>query len=339
MFFTSIIGHEFQKQALRRAALENRVSHAYLFFGPDGVGKKLVAIELARVLNCIHLNDRIAGEKLETNTCDCISCKKIKKGIHPDVFLIEYGGIKDIKVDQIREEVEDRLYFKPFEGRFKVAIVDEAHRMNLNAQNAFLKTLEEPPSDSVIILITSQPQVLLPTIRSRCQLFEFKPLSQDVIVEEIIKRKKLSHDEAILAARLSGGSLGKALSLDQDLLSERKEIIMKLSNINPNSASQVLNFVESLPKGSSSQDVNKLMFIFYIISLWLRDVVLLKIGFSTDFLSNRDLIPLVSKLADSWSMDNVVGPAWVILYCDAADFPVPDAGFHLPLHLVLKITE
>jgi len=339
MFFTSIIGHEFQKEAIRRASLENRVSHAYLFFGPDGVGKKLVAIEFARILNCIHLSDRIAEKKLETNPCDCISCKKIKKGIHPDVFLIEYGGIKDIKVDQIREEVEDRLYFKPFEGRFKVAIVDEAHRMNLNAQNAFLKTLEEPPSDSVIILITSQPQVLLPTIRSRCQLFEFKPLSQDVIVEEIIKRKKLSHDEAILAARLSGGSLGKALSLDQDLLSERKEIIMKLSNINPNSASQVLNFVESLPRGSSSQDVNKLMFIFYIISLWLRDVVLLKIGFSTDFLSNRDLIPIVSKLADSWSMDNVLDK---LKFLEKAWYEAFRGNVNKQImleNLVLKITE
>src|SRR3990172_1775495 len=249
MFFTSIIGHEFQKEAIRRASLENRVSHAYLFFGPDGVGKKLVAIEFARILNCIHLNDRIAEKKLQTDPCDCISCKKIKKGIHPDVFIIEYGGVKDIKVDQIREEVEDRLYFKPF---------------------------------------------------------EFKPLSQDAIVEEIIKRKKLSRDEAILVARLSGRSLGKALSLDKDLLAERKEIIMKLSSINPDSASQVLNFVESLPRGSTSQDVNKLMFLFDIILLWLRDVVLIKIGFSPDSLSNRDLIHLTRKLADSWSMDNVL---------------------------------
>lgn len=339
MFFTSIIGHEFQKQALRRAALENRVSHAYLFFGPDGVGKKLVAIEFARILNCIHLSDRIAEKKLGTNPCDCISCKKIKKGIHPDVFLIEYGGIKDIKVDQIREEVEDRLYFRPFEGRFKVAIVDEAHRMNLNAQNAFLKTLEEPPGDSVIILITSQPQVLLPTIRSRCQSFEFKPLSQDAIVEEIIKRKELSRDEAILVARLSGRSLGKALSLDKDLLAERKEIIMKLSSINPNSASQVLNFVESLPRGSTSQDVNKLMFIFDIILLWLRDVVLIKIGFSPDSLSNRDLSSLTHKLADSWSMDNVLDK---LKFLEKAWYEAFRGNVNKQImleNLVLKITE
>jgi DNA polymerase-3 subunit delta' len=306
MFFTSIIGHEFQIEALGRSVEEKRVSHAYLFFGPDGVGKNLVAIEFARIINCRSLNNLTPEKEKATNECECISCKKIKKGIHPDVFLIEYGGIKDIKVDQIREELEDRLYFKPFEGRYKVAIVDEAHRMNLNAQNAFLKTLEEPPSDSVIILITSQPQALLPTIRSRCQLLEFKPLSLELVAQEIKKRTSLSLDESILSARLSGGSLGKALSLDKDLLQERKEIIMKLSNIKPNSASQVLDFVESMPRGSSSRDVDKLMFIFDIISLWLRDLVLMKIGFSQDFLSNRDLISVTQRLADKWGMDNIL---------------------------------
>ncbi len=306
MFFTSIIGHEFQKEALIRAVNENRVSHSYLFFGPDGVGKKLVAIEFARALNCYNTGNKANKKKITISECDCISCKKIKKGIHPDVFLIEYGGVKDIKVDQIREELEERLYFKPFEGRFKVAIVDEAHRMNLNAQNAFLKTLEEPPSDSVIILITSQPQALIPTIRSRCQLVEFKPLPEESVLEEIKKREDLSPDESVIASRLSGGSLGRALSLDKDLLQERKEIIMKLSDINPNSASQVLDFVESMPRGSSPRDIDRLMFIFDIISLWLRDMVLIKIGFSEDFLSNRDLISLTRRLADRWSMDNIL---------------------------------
>jgi DNA polymerase-3 subunit delta' len=306
MFFTSIIGHDFQKEALKRSALDNRVSHSYLFSGPDGVGKKLLAVEFAKILNCSNLGRQVTTKKKITNECECVSCKKIKKGIHPDVFIIEYGGIKDIKVDQIREEVEERLYFKPFEGRFKVAIVDEAHRMNLNAQNAFLKTLEEPPSDSVIILITSQPQALLPTIRSRCQLFEFRPLSQELVVEEIKKRRELSLDESILVARLSAGSLGKALSLDKELLSDRKEIITKLSNINPNSASQVLDFVQSMPKGSSSRDVDKLNFVFDVISLWLRDLILIKIGFSNDFLSNRDLISLNLGVADRWSIDHIV---------------------------------
>jgi DNA polymerase-3 subunit delta' len=299
MFFTNIIGHEFQKEALMRAVHEDRVSHAYLFFGPDGIGKRLVALEFGKILNCTIKED------LRIARCDCPSCKKIEKGIHPDVFLIEHKGVKDIKVDQIREDVEERLFFKPFEGRFKLAIVDESHRMNLSAQNAFLKTLEEPPPDSVIILITSQPQVLLPTIRSRCQSLEFKPLPEEVIVQEIKRRTSLSLDECIIASRLSGGSLGKALGLE-NLLSERKEIITKLSSINPNRASEVLGFVDSILKSSASGDVERLRLIFDVISLWLRDMVLIKVGFSNDSLSNRDLIFETRELADKLSVDNIL---------------------------------
>lgn len=332
MSFADIIGHEFQKEALLRASREGRVSHAYLFFGPDGIGKKLMAIEFGKILNCLRENSN-GGH------CDCNSCKKIEKGIHPDVFLVEHKGVKDIKVDQIREEVEDRLFFKPFEGRFKLAIVDDAHRMNPSAQNAFLKTLEEPPSDSVIVLISSQLQALLPTIRSRCQLIEFKPLPEDVIVNEIKRRTDLSPDECTIASQLSGGSLGRALDLDKNLLSQRKEIIMKLSNVSPNRASEVLGIADSILKSSASGEVEKLMLIFDIISLWLRDMVLIKIGFGEDSLSNRDLISVTRKLADRRSIDNILDKitflekAWRAIFHRNANKQI------VIENLVLKIAE
>jgi DNA polymerase-3 subunit delta' len=332
MSFDNIIGHEFQKEVLLRASREGRVSHAYLFFGPDGIGKKLIAIEFGKVLNCLR-EDSNGGH------CDCNSCKKIEKGIHPDVFFVEHKGIKDIKVDQIREEVEERLFFRPFEGRFKLAIVDDAHRMNTSAQNAFLKTLEEPPSDSVIVLISSQPQTFLPTIRSRCQSVEFKPLPQDTIVDEIKRRTDLSPDECIIASRLSGGSLRRALDLDKNLLSQRREIIMKLSNISPDRASDVLGFAESILKSSAPGELEKLMLIFDIISLWLRDMVLIKIGFGEDSLSNRDLISATRKLADRQSVDNILDKikflekAWYAVFQGNANKQI------LIENLVLKITE
>jgi DNA polymerase-3 subunit delta' len=332
MFFANIIGHEFQKEVLLRASREGRVSHAYLFSGPDGIGKKLIAIEFGKILNCLQENSN-------RGHCDCNSCKKIEKGIHPDVFLVEHKGIKDIKVDQIREEVEERLFFRPFEGRFKLAIVDDAHRMNPNAQSAFLKTLEEPPSDSVIVLISSQPQAFLPTIRSRCQSVEFKPLPQDVIVDEIKRRTDLSPDECIMASRLSGGSLGRALDLDKNLLSQRREIIMKLSSISPDCASEVLGFVDSILKSSGSGEVENLMLIFDIISLWLRDIVLMKIGFGEDSLSNRDLISVTRKLAERQSIDNILDKikflekAWYAIFHGNANKQIAIEN------LVLKIAE
>jgi DNA polymerase-3 subunit delta' len=338
MFFKDIIGHEFQKKALIRTVLERRISHAYLFFGPDGVGKRGIAIEFAKILNCL-CEESIAEEDSRGEQCDCHSCKKIEKGIHPDVFFVEYKGIRNIKVDQIREEVEERLFLRPFEGRFKAAIVDEAERMNPNAQNAFLKTLEEPPADSVIILITSQPDSLLPTIRSRCQLFEFRGLSEDIMLKEVKKRTDLSTDEAWVAVKLSGGSLGKALGLDRTVLSERKEIIMKLSEINPKHASQVLGFVESMPMSSASEDLERLMFVFEVITAWLRDIVLIKVGFDESYLSNRDLISPIRRLAAKWSVDNILDK---VKFLENARYAVfrGNANKQIVLeNLVLKITE
>lgn len=330
MPFANIIGHEFQKEALLRASREGRVSHAYLFFGPDGIGKKLMAIEFGKVLNCLRENSN-GGH------CDCNSCKKIEKGIHPDVFLVEQKGVKDIKVDQIREEVEERLFFKPFEGRYKLAIVDNAHRMNPSAQNAFLKTLEEPPPDSVIVLISSQPQALLPTIHSRCQSVEFKPLPQEVILDEIKRRTDLSPDEYIIASRLSGGSLGRALNLDKNLLSQRKGIITKLSNISPDRASEVLDFAKSIL--SAFTDTEELRLVFDIISLWLRDMVLIKIGFGEDSLSNRDLISVTRKLAGRQSVDDIIDK---IKFLEKASYAIFQGNANKQIvieNLALKIAE
>ncbi len=305
MFFKDIIGLEFQKKTLIRAVQDKRISHAYLFSGPDGVGKRVMAVEFAKILNCLR-GETITEENLKGERCDCHSCKKIDKGIHPDVFFVEYKGIKNIKVDQIREEVEERIFLRPFEGRVKVAIVDEAERMNPNAQNAFLKTLEEPPADSVIILITSQPEALLPTIRSRCQMLKFKGISQEIMLEEVRKRSGLSPEEAWVAVKLSSGSLGKALGFNKDILSERKEIILKLLEINPKYASHVLGFVDSMPTSSSSEDLEKLMFVFEIISVWLRDLILIKIGFEEECLSNRDLVSVIRRLKDMWSVESIL---------------------------------
>jgi DNA polymerase-3 subunit delta' len=338
MFFKDIIGHEFQKTALIRTALERRISHAYLFFGPDGIGKRGMAIEFAKILNC-RRGGSIAEENSTGGQCDCHSCKKIEKGIHPDVFFVEYKGLKNIKVDQIREEVEDRLFLRPFEGSFKVAIVDEAERMNPNAQNAFLKTLEEPPADSVIILITSQSEALLPTIRSRCQLFEFKGLPEEIMLKEMEKRTDLSTDEAWVSVKLSRGSLGKALGLDRALLSERKEIIMTLSEINPKHASQVLGFVDSMPMSPASDDLERLMFVFEVITAWLRDIVLVKVGFDENYLSNRDLISPIRRLAAKWSVDNILDKVKLLENARYAVFR-GNANKQIVLeNLVLKIAE
>lgn len=296
--FNEIIGHEFQKNIVVRAAREKIASHSYLFSGPDGIGKKLIAIEFAKLLNC---NGEITdgGEG-----CDCVSCRKIEKGIHPDVILVEFTGVKNIKVDQIREEVEEKLFLRPFEGRFKVVIVDESERMNNSAQNAFLKTLEEPPRDSVIILVTSRPNSLLPTIRSRCQLLSFNPLPEELIVEILKERGELSSEEVLLSAKLSGGSPGKAFELDKEIIEWRKDLISTLDGMSRYSASDILTLAESISSGSSSEDTEKLELAFRFIYLWLRDLVMIKIG--SDNIINTDLSEAIGKTAEKWDIDDLL---------------------------------
>jgi DNA polymerase-3 subunit delta' len=305
MHFNNIIGHDLQKNLLRRAVAEERVSHSYLFYGMDGVGKRLVALGFAKILNCLTpVSNRDA---ISNNAgCDCNSCRKIDKGIHPDVFVIEYKGLRDIKVDQIREDVEERLYFKPFEGRYKVAIVDEADRMSHSAQNAFLKTLEEPPDESIVILLTSSPQSLLPTIRSRCQSLQFEGIPIEFIVGELKTRRGLSSEESTMIAFLSEGSLGRALNLDDEMLSGRNELITRLSQVETDSASSVLGVVESILRGSSNDDNERLKTYLEFILLWLRDLINVKIGLDEDLLINKDLISVSREYASRYSLEKIL---------------------------------
>lgn len=296
--FENIVGHEFQKDILLRASRKRTVSHAYLFSGPDGVGKRLLAVEFAKLLNCV-------GAEAESGVrCECSACRKIDKGIHPDVITVQFAGVKNIKVNQIREEVEEKLFLKPFEGRSKVVIVDDSERMSNSAQNAFLKTLEEPPSDSVIILITSHPNSLLPTIRSRCQSLVFNPLSEKFIVDVLGKRDDLSPEEALLCSKLSGGSLGRALSLDIEVVEWRKELIVRLSTLNKYSASEIADLTETVHDGASPDDDSRLEMAFQFIYLWLRDLVIVKTG--SGEIANTDLSEIITGTAGKWGLNDLL---------------------------------
>ncbi|MEW6145028.1 MAG: DNA polymerase III subunit delta' [Thermodesulfobacteriota bacterium] len=296
--FEGITGHDFQKNILRRAARENLVSHSYLFTGPDGVGKKLAAIEFAKLLNCVG-DARVSDER-----CECASCRKIEKGIHPDVILIEFAGVKNIKVEQVRDEIEERLYLRPFEGRYKVVIVDEAERMNQSAQNAFLKTLEEPPPGSVIILVSSRPGSLLPTLRSRCQTIEFNALPEDLVAGVLKERSNMSSEQALLTSKLSGGSIGKALGFDSDLMEWRKELITRLGNIRKNSASDISSLSEHISSGSSQEEADGLELGFTFILLWLRDLALARIG--SDCLTNTDFGESIKSMSGKWDVEHLL---------------------------------
>ncbi len=236
MALRDVIGQERARDILLRTLARDRVPSAYLFAGESGIGKKFAALNLAKALNCLERdagNDpllksvRGTADDVVGDACDrCVSCMKMDAMSHPDLAMIapEKG---EIRVGEIRE-VEEILSFKPFEGRRKVVIIDDADTMNQSAANAFLKTLEEPPEESLLILVTAHPDRLPETIRSRCSRINFGPLSP-VACEEVVRRVSSGDrrgDEGpermiSLLIKLSMGRPGLVISSDLEKERER----------------------------------------------------------------------------------------------------------------------
>ena len=215
MALKDIIGQEKAINILLGTLSQNRIPSSYLFAGESGIGKKFTAVNFAKTLNCLNSQP--------SDCCDeCPSCKKIDSQTHPD-FMMVTPEKSEIRVEEVRA-IEEALSFAPYEGKRKVVIVDEAEAMNASAANAFLKTLEEPPPQSIIILIASSPERLPETIRSRCSRVNFLPLSA-ARCEEVIKnqpgvRGRVEKDSQLsTVSRLSMGRPGLAIS--NDLIEER----------------------------------------------------------------------------------------------------------------------
>ncbi|MDI6802045.1 MAG: DNA polymerase III subunit delta' [Thermodesulfovibrionales bacterium] len=218
MAFKDIIGQDKAIRILTGTLKRNRVPSAMLFSGDSGIGKKIAARNYAKTINCLQLDG--------FDCCDkCISCKKIDSETHPDVSVIVPDN-DVITIDAIRK-VGEALSLKPYEGGEKIVIIDDADVMNINAANAFLKTLEEPPPDSLIILVSSNPDKLPDTIRSRCMNVRFYPLSATGCKEVILKNAKVDDKNMNLILNLSMGRPGLAISMD---LKEEKDRFAELLN-------------------------------------------------------------------------------------------------------------
>ena len=217
---SALIGHENVLALLKRTVEGGRPSHAYLFVGREGVGKKLVAIRFASMLNCL------ANEV--DPACDCRICRRVREGKHPDV-IIEQPEKGMIRIDRVRN-IQKIFRYPPIEGRFRVVVIDDAHTMNRQAQNALLKTLEEPPPGRVLILVTAKPALLLSTVRSRCRKIPFGSLPMEPLIALIQQQIDLPIDQTRTLVVLAGGSAGKAFELaDSRYLEIREEVLSILT--------------------------------------------------------------------------------------------------------------
>jgi len=266
MNFNAIVGHDRPVTILTRALANKTLAHAYLFSGESGIGKKMTALSLAAAANCRSVRaDGACGE--------CPSCRKVAGLGHPDVHMVAADG-DEIKIDQIRQ-IQADLSLKPFEGAKKVLIMDGADGMNPSSANAFLKTLEEPPGDTLIILISAMPQSLLPTIRSRCQEIRFHPLARRTLTEALMRKRGLPEEDARFLAVLAQGSLGRALTMDlAEEKTARQEIMALWAGLGQLGPAEVLARAETL-----SKDRDRLERFLDVGVEWLRDaMVLLETG-------------------------------------------------------------
>lgn len=220
--FKSFVGNGRVVEILRRAVVQERLPHALIFAGPAGVGKRTLALLLAQHLNCLHPESGVA-----CNVCN--SCRKIINATHPDIRVIEPDGAF-IKIDQLRALIQEIAY-QPFEGRYRVAILNGADQMRVEAANCLLKTLEEPPSRSILILVTAKPYLLLRTIRSRSQMLQFGSIAEDVIEKYLTNHEGRTREDARLAAVLSNGSLGAALAFDAERNREIRQQALRFVSV------------------------------------------------------------------------------------------------------------
>ena len=295
MPFREIAGHDHLKQLIARAAVRGTLPPSLIFAGPSGVGKAMMALALAQFLNCLA--------PAEEDACgECASCRRIVRGVHADVLRIEPGDTGSIKIDQIREAIE-RAAYRPFEGRRRVVIIDHAEQMVVNAQDAILKTLEEPPNASTFILVTDTPDTLLPTIRSRCQRLRFGRLSPGDVAEVLIAHHEYAEADAHAAASLSDGSVGRALEGgSEDFVDARAAALQLLETVadDPPPARRIMGAMNMPGASRSKADRDALGQSLRALASILRDLVALTAQADERALANADLRPKLQRLLRSF---------------------------------------
>ncbi len=261
-----VVGHKWAVDLLKRALAGERVAHACLLTGPPQIGKRSLALNFAQALNCLD-EEKPCGQ--------CLACSKIAHGSHPDVQIIEGEG-GTLKIDQMRT-LRHEAALSPLEGRWKVYIIRQMEQATAEAANCLLKTLEEPPSNVILMLTASEAEALLPTIVSRCQVLNLRPLATETVQRSLQERWGVDVERAQLLARLSGGRLGWAVTASQNdaILPRREKHLDEMMELLGQGRVERLEYAQQLSRNSEA--VPELLHLW--ISWW-RDLLLAASGSS-----------------------------------------------------------
>ena len=266
MNFAEIIGQEDAKNLLKNAIKTGTISHAYIFSGEEGSGKMMLAEAFATMLLCEEPGDDACGQ--------CHSCKQSISHNNPDIIYVKRDEDKKaIGVDVVREQINNDIVLKPYSGKYKVYIVDEAEKMNPQAQNALLKTIEEPPAYAILLLLTSNHNSLLQTILSRCITVQMKTIPTEQIVKLLMQKYQIVDYQAQVAASFAQGNIGKAIDLAgseafNQLKYDMLNVVRKAENMDEYELSEQVKLLASY-KSNTDQMLD-------LMTLWYRDVLLYK---------------------------------------------------------------
>ncbi len=293
-----VIGQKEVVGKLRKALESKEIAHAYIFEGARGLGKKAMALQLASALVCESNGQRPCNR--------CKSCTKASSGNHPDIKIIEEDGI--IKIDEIRKLIKD-IQLKPYEGKGKVYIISDVDKMNIQTQNALLKTLEEPPSYATLILLTTRINSLLPTIISRCQVIKLHPVNLETIKDYLIKNKGIDKEKAKMLATFSRGIIGRAIELldNPDFYYRREKVIEICNNL---STSKLFSILEQII--FFEEQKLHIEEVLNLMTSWYRDLFIYKETRNIEFITNVDKIEEIDFQGEKLNLAKIIDIIFII---------------------------
>ena len=292
--FKDVVGHKDILKYISSAVENNRVSHAYILNGERGSGKKMLANLFAMTLLCETGDNEPCGK--------CHSCKQAESGNHPDIIRVTHEKPNSISVDDIRTQVNNTVDIKPYQGPYKVYIIPQADMMTPQAQNAILKTIEEPPSYAVFLLLTENAQTLLPTINSRCVMLKLRNIKDTLIKKYLMENLEIPDYKADMCTAFAQGNMGRAIMLaNSDHFNEiREEAVQLLKHISEMELNEIVAAVKNI-------SVYKLEITDYldIIMIWYRDVLLYKATKEIDKVVFKDQLQSIKEQARKSSYEGI----------------------------------